>query len=193
MSVEPPELHQDPQTGTKFKVVLEDRKATWSARLTGVYLIVSSAAWLWLLFDIWSGNNHFIQWAARQWDVNPQACLSSPTFRLVAYSLVGGGLGGVINGFRGFIFWHCECGAFGVRFIWKHVMFPIQGAVLGLVVYAMLRSGVSILSGTTKMEATGSLQGLAFFSTGVLAGYGAQSVFRWLDYRISQVFKFSRH
>jgi hypothetical protein len=185
--------HKDPQTGEEFDVVPEDTKATWSARLTGVYLIVTSGAWLCLLFDVWSGNNNLIQWAARCFGANPQSCLNSPTFHLVAYSLIGGGIGGVINGFRSFIFWHCEHGAFGYRFIWKHVIFPIQGALLGLIVYALLRSGVSLLNGETKSEATGSMQALAFFGISALAGYGAQSVFRWLDYKVSQIFKFSRN
>lgn len=193
-----PKKHMDPQTKEDFFVVLEDNKATRAARLTGVYLIVMAGIWLGLLFDVWSGSNHLIRWIARQCGIETDPCLDCPAFRLVAYSLIGGGIGGVLSGFRSLIFWHCEMGfrekgAFGSRFGLKHIIYPIQGALLGLIVYVLLRSGVAMLDGQKMSDTTGSLQALSFLGIGALAGYGAQSVFRWLDHLVNRVFKFDRN
>jgi hypothetical protein len=184
--------HKDPQTGEEFDLVSESKLSTWAARLTGAYLILSSAAWLWLLFDTWSGNDILIRWIAGRGGIDIKQCVTSPNFRLVAYSMIGGGIGGVLNGFRSLIVWHCELAAFGYRFTWKHVIFPIQGALLGAIVFALLRSGVAMLDGKSASSAVDSAQSLAFFGIGALAGYGAQSVFRWLDYKVSQIFKFPK-
>lgn len=189
----PPKKHKDPQTGEIFDLMFEKDVpyATCMARVTGIILIVTSGAWLFLLFDVWSGTN-FIQWVARNSGFDAQRCLNSTAFRLVAYSFIGGGIGGVINGFRSLILWHCDYGAFGVRYVWKHVIYPIQGALLGLIVYALVRSGVVLLDGGTKSVEADSTQALAYFGIGALSGYGAQAVFRWLDDKVSNLFKFSK-
>ena len=181
--------HTDPQTGEKFAIVTEDCKAKWAARVTGAYLVISSAVWLWILFDVWSNNNYLIRDIASLFGASTKEVVGSPSFRLVAYTLIGGAMGGVINGFRSFIFWHCEHNAFGLRFVWKHFIFPIQGALLGLIIFALLRSSVSVLDGVTTSDSSNSAQALAFFGISALAGYGAHSVFRWLDYKVSQIFK----
>ena len=182
--------YTDPQTGMSFEVKNETAFDTWTAAATGLGLIIAAGLWLWLLFDVWSNCNWLARKVIALFGCEAGDSLDSSTYRLVACWMIGGGIGGVINGCRSLIFWHCEKNAFSARFIWKYILFPVLGAVLGLIVYALMHSGVGLLSGPTKPGAGASGQALAYFGVGALAGYGANAVFRWLDYQVSQWFKF---
>jgi hypothetical protein len=144
-----------------------------------LYLLLSLGFLSWQLFDIWVGQHTFARLV--RYNLEP---LKTPIFRLVFFTVVGGGIGGVINGIRSVLEWYPT---FDRKYAWKYIMAPWLGGALALIAYALLNSGVSIFGGGGITDASAP-RILAMFSVGILAGYGAQDVFIWLDAQVSRLF-----
>ena len=144
-----------------------------------LYLLLSLGFLCWQLFDIWVGQHTFARLV--RYNLEP---LKTPIFRLIFFTVVGGGIGGVINGVRSVLEWYPT---FDRKFAWKYIMAPWLGGALALIAYALLNSGVSIFGGGSIADADAT-RILAMFSIGILAGYGAQDVFIWLDAQVSRLF-----
>ena len=178
-------LIRDPQTGEVW-VRAEEKKidaiaATWS----GIYLLLMLALFFWMLFDIWIGRHYW----ARLLGYENTTALNTATFRIMAYTIIGGGLGGIVNGLRSLVFWHSERRAFAGRFAWKYVMLPFQGVALALFVYAAIRGGMTAFGADLSVQAAGAQPGFSALVIGALAGYGSREVFVWLDRRVKEIFK----
>jgi hypothetical protein len=175
----------DPDSHKTYQAHHEKRFDIATAIISISYLLVMLAFFFWQLFEVWIGRFTLGDWLG----YSPSSLFASPTFKIVAYTFIGGGLGGIVNGIRSVLFWHCEEEAFGRRFIWKYISSPWVGTTLALFVYALVRSGVAVLGGGGGTEATGTRQVLAMFAIGVLAGYGSHDVFSWLDAQVTRIFK----
>jgi hypothetical protein len=174
---------RDEQTGIEFELQHEHWWDTVAAIISIVYLLSALVFCGWLLIDIWSRAFQFAP-------LNPlKAQLSAPIFRLMAYSALGGALGGIVDGIRSFVNWHAERKSFGWRFIWKYLALPLQGAALAVIVYAVVRGGIAAFSGGLG-SAEGTVMASMFaLATGALAGYGSRQVFVWLDKQVSRLFQ----
>ena len=111
------ELIPDPQTGEVWLGVREKRRDALVATWSGIYLLLMLAVFFWWLFDIWIGRHSLTRLLGYQ----NTGALDTPTFRIMAYTVIGGGLGGIINGLRSLEYWHSEkqafAGCFATRFI----------------------------------------------------------------------------
>jgi hypothetical protein len=184
----------DEQTGRQFVLEPEKLVDTLSATASVIYLLVMLVGFLWLLFDIWVGNLVVFQTFLRYSPETLVALRGSRVFHLLAYTFIGGGLGGVIGGYCSFSSWHCERRAFGWRFIWKYITFPWLGGTLAVVVYAIMASGVAVIGGSVA-SGEGSpdfTQSLFSLSIGALVGYGSPRVMKWLDAQVDRMFKVDR-
>jgi hypothetical protein len=177
---------RDEQTGKLFKLHPESKKDAAAATASALYLLFMLAFFFWLLFDIWLGGHSLARWLGYQDSIGK---LNGTTFRLMAYTIIGGGLGGIISGIRSLLFWHGDLQGFGGRYIWKYITNPWLGATLALFVYALIRSGIAVFGGDSTAQAAGTSQALSTFATGVLAGYGSRQVFIWLDVQVNKLFK----
>lgn len=176
----------DPKSGRLVKMGSEGRGDWVSAIVSMAYLLLVLALLFWQLFDVWIGN----YWLARALGYGEQlAALQDPLFRLIAYTIIGGGLGGAVNGIRSVLNWHVEFHAFGRRYIWKYVTAPWLGATLAVFVFALVRSGVAVVGGDTLPQDTDFRQSLSTLILGILSGYGAREVFIWLDAQVTRLFK----
>jgi hypothetical protein len=147
-----------------------------------VYLLFALGFFSWLLFDIWIGR-HTLPGLFR-YDTAP---LDTATFRLVAYTVVGGAIGSVINGIRSCLL---HFNGFERQFVWKYIAAPWKGATLALFVYALTRSSVAVLGGSMATDTNvPTPQALANFAVGALAGYGSKDVFIWLDAQVHKIFQ----
>ena len=135
----------------------------------------------WLLFDAWIGKHSLA--SILGYDL---ARLNSNGFRLVAFTVIAGGLGGAIDGIRSVIN-HCE--SFNRKHLWKYIAVPWMGCTLALIVYALLRSSVAVVGGNVSAAGIGSAQVLANFAAGALAGFESKDVFIWLDDRAHKIFQ----
>ena len=172
---------RDPQTGQEFVSSPEKWYDTVAAWISIVYLLGVLVFLAWLLFDIWIGQNSLLIAYPNK------GSLGSPIFKLLAYTAIGGGLGGIVNGIRSFVGWHAERHAFGARFVWKYISLPPLGATLALLVYGLVRGGIAVFSGGFTGDAS-TIASLTAVSVGALAGYGSQQVFIWLDEQVNKLF-----
>jgi hypothetical protein len=174
----------DEQTGTPFEL---ESEAIWdiaAATFSILYLLVMLIMFSWALFDIYYKQNQVLQYifsADTKYPDSPLCCL-------IGYTVIGGGLGGVVNGLRSVVSWHAERRAFGWRFMWKYVTLPPLGAVLAAMVYALVYGGVTLLGGDFAVDQNSANQALSAFGIGALAGYGSHKVFKWLDEHVSRIF-----
>jgi MFS family permease len=167
----------DVQTGKTYEVVPE---GTWDvvvAVLSILYLVVVLVIFTCLFFAIWTDYSIEID--------DPK----SPVFLLMAYAVVGGGLGGTINGIRSFIGWHAERESFKRRYVWKYISQPLIGVALAVIVYAFLRSGLAAFGGNFTPNENFPNQALAAFAIGALSGYGSRRALIWLDRLVKKLFK----
>ncbi len=178
---------RDPQTGDVFKLKREGRADAFWARVSALYLLAMLAVFFWLLFDIWSGK--YCVANRLGCGTGYEARLATPTFHFIAYTIIGGAMGGIVNGIRSLLFWHGDLQAFGGRYIWKYIYSPWLGATLALFVYAIIRSGIQVAGGGTTVPTTGTSQSLFTLALGVLVGYGSRQVFIWLDDQVNKLFK----
>ncbi len=157
----------------------ENKRHGVAGTLCILYLLLWLILISWQLFDVWIGQHSLARLI--RYELEP---LDTAVFRLVFFTVLGGALGGVINGIRSILEWYP---VFDRVYAWKYIVAPWLGAALALIAYTLLNSGVSILGGGNIADANAA-QILTMFSTGFLAGYGAQDVFTWLDSKVSRLF-----
>jgi hypothetical protein len=142
------------------------------------YLLLMLAFLSWQLFDTWISRYSLL--TSIGYGLQRQQ-----TLRLIAFTLIAGALGGVVNGLRSGLRYHQT---FDRRHTWKYVCAPWMGAMLALFVYALLRSSISVLGGNPGGN-LGNTQVLSNFSVGALVGYGSKDVFVWLDNKVTKFFQ----
>jgi hypothetical protein len=163
--------------------------ATATAIVSIVYLLVALVLLFVALFDIWIGKFDGFGWSWLLGSGDPyKARLILPAFRLLAYAVIGGAMGGVVNGIRSFISWHCDAGGFGPRYIWKYVAAPFLGGTLALIISALVHGGIGALGANITTGTPGVGRGLVMLGIGALSGYGARDAFTWLDAQVTKVF-----
>ncbi|MBA3944933.1 MAG: PASTA domain-containing protein [Herpetosiphonaceae bacterium] len=145
-----------------------------------VYLLLMLAFFSWQLFDTWIGAHTLIGLFGYS-----LTRLNTPTFHLIAFTMIGGALGAIVNGIRSFLRYS---NGFASRHTWKYITAPWMGGVLALLVYALIHSSTAVFSGSTTTDG-GSAQLLANFAAAALAGYGSRDVFIWLDAQVEKLFK----
>lgn len=146
-----------------------------------LYLLLLLGFFGWQLFDTWIGSHTILVGMGY-----PLERLNMPMFHLMTYTLIGGALGGIVNGIRSAVIY---CTAFDGRYVWKYITAPWMGATLALLVYALIRSTVAVLGDPLLNTDISAPQLLANFAIGALAGYGAKDVFIWLDAQVHKLFK----
>lgn len=166
----------DEQTGKTYKLIPEKTWDIIAATFSILYLILMLFIFSGLLVAVWN---------VQSFDHNTNLAV----YLLMIYAVIGGGLGGVVNGIRSFIDWHAERQAFGRRYVWKYITQPLLGAVLAAMVYAVFRSGLVASGANFAPEDNFANQSLAAFALGALAGYGSRRVLIWLEKIVKKVFK----
>ncbi len=166
----------DERTGKTFECEPESSLDHAAAIFSIIYLSLTMFFFLWLLVGVWTRECSIL--AAFGYPVEMS---SNPVFRFFAFTFIGGALGGIVNGIRSFLIWHCELYVFGKQYLWKYITAPWIGAVLALFTLALVRTGVVAFSGGSTLAAAGTSQMLTTFGIGALTGYGSREVLIWLD------------
>jgi hypothetical protein len=151
-----------------------------------LYLHVSFLVALWFLFDTWIGGHTLPKWFGY-----PLERLQAPDYQTVVSAIVGGSIGGVINGLRSALHYSRT---FDCRHVWKYLAAPWMGAALALLAYALLTTTAAVLGGdlaggsAPQVVSTATPQLLSNFAIGALAGYGSKDAFIWLDAQVHKLF-----
>ena len=169
-----------------------------AAFFAAVYLLAALAFFAWQLFDVWGEKYYFLEHIllrdiirlSKDELIAPEK-LESGVFRALAFAVIGGGMGGAVNGVRSILERHADTSnpkKFNWRFAYIYVFLPPLGATLGLIAVALTRTGLGVLSGDVEVAA-GTGPALSSLAVGFLAGYGSGTVFIWLDSRVSALFR----
>ncbi len=161
--------------------VLRKKRHRTAAVLCILYLLSLLVVFSWMLFDTWIGNHFLLR--ALKYDL---VALNKTSFRVVAFTVIAGGLGGIINGLRSTLNYY---NGFNQRFAWKYVTAPWMGVTLALFVYALIRSSIVAFGGSVTTADISTSQVLTNFAAGALAGYGSKDVFVWLDAAVHKIFQ----
>lgn len=164
----------DEQTGKIYDLVPEQTWDIIAATFSILYLVAMLVIFSVLLFAVLA---------------NQSSHEDNPIYVLMAYSAIGGGLGGTINGIRSLIKWHAERKAFMRRYVWKHISQPLLGFALAILVYALFRSGFVAFGGNFMPNENFHNQALAALAVGALSGYGSRRVLIWLNGLVKKLFK----
>jgi hypothetical protein len=156
------------------------QKDKWVAILAILYLLFFLAVFGWLLFDTWIDAHTLARLIGYK-----TVRLETPLYQLVAYTIIGGAIGGIVNGIRSFLDYYS---AFNRSYFWKYITAPWMGAALAMIGFALLGSTVAIVGGEAAGATADTPQFLANFGIGALAGYGSKDVFIWLDSKVSKLF-----
>lgn len=100
----------------------------------------------------------------------PGAVLSSG-FLSALHAMLGAVLGAGVMDIVSFHTYASVKGDFQSRHVWGYVLAPLLAAVLGLVVFALLQSGLLVFAGQAKGEPD-ELARLGYLAVGFLAGFG---------------------
>lgn len=146
-----------------------------------LYLLSLLVVFSWLLFDTWIGNYFLVR--VLRYDL---VALDKTSFRVVAFTVIAGGLGGIINGLRSTLNYY---NGFNQRYAWKYLTAPWMGVTLALFVYALIRSSIVAFGGSATTANIETPQILTNFAAGALAGYGSKDVLVWLDAAVHRIFQ----
>ncbi|WP_156675492.1 MULTISPECIES: hypothetical protein [unclassified Mycobacterium] len=114
---------------------------------------------------------------------------SAPPAGLIGllHAMLGGILGAGVLGMVKFHRWVSVRNSFDVRHTWGYLFAPVLGGVLGLVVFALLQSGLLIFSGKPSSD-TGLVTNLGYLAVGFLSGFGWDSATRRIETIITKFF-----
>jgi hypothetical protein len=185
----PKQFIVDPQTGQVSELKDETRLDTATATFSIAYLLVMLGFFAWQFLDIFTGQMMLLNWII----TNPERteCLGEGACLVIVYAIIGGGLGGTINGLRSILNWHAERQAFSSPHTWRYIALPWLGATLATFVYALMRAGADVIGGDNVTGNDTAIQFFSAFAIGTLSGYGSFAAFKWLDARVAKLFKIS--
>ena len=123
-------------------------------------------ATLWLLLDAWVFGSMRLRWLL---GMNSDAALP-PVFLSAFHAMLGAVLGAGALGIVSFHHYASIKGDFQSRHVWGYFVAPVLASVLGLVVFALLQSG--LLAGGGSADKADDLARLGYLAVGFLAGFG---------------------
>jgi hypothetical protein len=168
----------DPQSGRKFLLRPETSRDWWAASISYVYQIVMMLILTFLTLDTLLEKNRLMT-DILGFSEDP---LTTDTYKTLAVTFFAGGLGGTLDAIRSLTRWHSEVNAYSRRFFLRDVGMPVSGALLAVVVYAVLRSGAGVLSGDFSLEGqTLFVSIMSAAAIGFVAGFNSLQVYRWVD------------
>ncbi len=129
---------------------------------------------IWLLFDTWSSKFTLLKMLG----VNGPA-LSEPLLQTINYAVVGGFMGSILYHIRQLYHYYLK-NKYDPRWFGKYLTAPLEGAIMAIVVLALIRGGASLFGGSSESEVTGATN-FTVFGTGALVGFSTRDVVAWLE------------
>jgi len=133
-----------------------------------VFVLAYMIATLWLLLDAWVFGSMRLRWLL---GLQADAILS-PVFLSAFHAMVGAVLGAGALGIVSFHHYASIKGDFQARHVWGYFVAPVLASVLGLVVFALLQSGLLVFAGGGAADKADDLARLGYLAVGFLAGFG---------------------
>ena len=140
--------------------------------LTGVIFLYIATYCLFsikYLLMAWSGDFAFLGLLLNDYST----LVDNKSLVLVIYTVLGAILGGAVLGITSLHKYSCQAKTFDVDHLWVYLLAPLLAAVIGILTYCFLQSGLLILTGSINDNAN---------TTMVMVGYtgaGAAGAYNW--------------
>ena len=146
-----------------------------------VYYSVLLFGLLRLFFDVWTQSYTIMFWLGID-----AVAAQDPLFRTVGFVIVGGALGSILYSIRT-MFKHYIDGTYDHRWFGKYFTAPFEGAVLAVIVLALLRGGVALLGLPSGAEVD-TANNFAIFGINALVGFSMRNVIGWIGRIAESIF-----
>ncbi|HIF9290718.1 TPA: hypothetical protein ACX6RJ_001505 [Photobacterium damselae] len=137
------------------------------AILTSIYMITYGLGTIWLLFDGWINQFKALHWL---WGVEDKDHFSA-TICFALFTVLGAIMGGSLLSITSFHRHFAIEKKFDTDHLWGYWFTPVLSIIVGIVVYALVQSGLLVLSGTSNSLENLSTAALGYTAIGSVAGY----------------------
>lgn len=148
-----------PHSGSLTDILIKWLIVVWMILYSGFTLYAVTALWL-------SQGNVLCDWLATS------DCSNLPgVFISGVYAMLGGILGAGVLGMAAFHQHASMEGNFEIRHGWGYLFAPLLAAILGLIVFALMQSGLLVFSGASNSDPS-PVVNFGYLSIGFLSGFG---------------------
>ncbi|HHX8467398.1 MULTISPECIES: hypothetical protein [Vibrio harveyi group] len=137
------------------------------AIFTSIYMIAYGLGTIWLLFDGWINQFEALYWL---WGVDNKDHFSA-TICFALFTVLGAIMGGSLLSITSFHRHFAIEKKFDTDHLWGYWFTPVLSIIVGIVVYALVQSGLLVLSGTSNSLDNLSTAALGYTAIGSVAGY----------------------
>ncbi len=131
------------------------------------YIVSYALFCVWLLFDGLINEFSAIGWV---WGLDKNVSFDG-SIQLAFYTSLGAVLGGAILSITSFHRYVAIEKKFDVDHLWGFILNPLLSGIVGLIVYALLQSGLIVLTGSFTGKEQLSSASFGFTAIGCIAGY----------------------
>lgn len=134
---------------------------------TSLYMLVYGLGTIWLLFDGWINQFEALHWL---WGMNNKADFSA-TICFALFTVLGAIMGGALLSITSFHRHFAIEKKFDTDHLWGYWFTPVLSIIVGIVVYALVQSGLLVLAGASNSLDNLSSAALGYTAIGSVAGY----------------------
>ncbi|ENP8415202.1 hypothetical protein [Vibrio alginolyticus] len=151
--------HQpQPQKSVTFVIV---------AIATSAYILMYGLTTIWLLFDGWINQFESMYWL---WGMNNKQEFSQ-TICFALFTVLGSIMGGALLSITSFHKHFAIEKKFDTDHLWGYWFTPVLSIIVGIIVYALVQSGLLVLSGSPTTQENVSTTALGYMAIGSISGY----------------------
>ncbi|WP_155674601.1 hypothetical protein [Aliivibrio fischeri] len=150
---------------------IKKSKCCFVTFLVPTYIVIYTLFSIWLLIDGWINGFSSIFWL---WSITPETSTLPPPVYNLLFTMLGALLGCAVLGITSFHRYKAIDKAFDIDHLSGFILAPILALIIGLLIFAMLQSGLVVLTnqsvstGNTNPETTATL---GYLAIGGISGY----------------------
>ena len=149
-----------------------------------LWMIAYTSLALYCILDLWISPSHVL---CRVFAI-ADCSKFPPSATSAAHAILGGIIGA---GVLGMVSFHKHVSlqqSFNLAHGWGYLFAPLLGALLGLIVFALVQSGLLVFSGTAQLDKPSFVANLGYISVGFLAGFGWYQATQGIDRIVKRFF-----
>lgn len=146
---------------------IKEIKCTAVTLLVPIYIFTYTLIAIWLLIDGWINNFSSLFWL---WSIANNEVFPSQVF-LLMFTIVGAILGSSLFGIITFHKYKAIEKSFDPDHLWGFFFSPLLAVIVGILVFAILQSGLVVLSGQVSNATSTDNATLGYLAIGGITGY----------------------
>lgn len=140
-----------------------------------IYYIILMIGIVLFLMDLWMEKYLLVNYL---FGATPQDESMRQGLEILGFAAAGGAVGAILYNLRQLIFHYAKKQDYSPVWFFKYLTGPLEGILLTLAVFSLLRGGVAAIGGSVTFES--DTAAFAAFGLGALVGHGVRNVIGWL-------------